>query len=33
MENANEAIYLGIYNMIFVIALSLTIFLFSSLIE
>ena len=33
MENANEAIYLGIYTMIFVIALSLTIFLFSSLME
>ncbi len=31
MENANEAIYLGVYTMIFVIALSLTIFLFSSL--
>lgn len=31
MENANEAIYLGVYAMIFVMALSLTIFLFSSL--
>lgn len=33
MENANEAIYIGIYTMIFVIALSLTIFLFSSLMD
>ena len=33
MENANEAIYIGIYTMIFVIALSLTIFLFSSLMN
>lgn len=31
MENANEAIFLGVYAMIFVMALSLTIFLFSSL--
>lgn len=33
MENANEAIYLGIYTMIFVIALSLTVFLFSSMLD
>lgn len=33
MENANEAIYIGIYTMLFVIALSLTIFLFSSLLD
>lgn len=33
MENVNEAIYLGVYTMIFVIALSLTIFLFSSLMS
>lgn len=33
MENANEAIYIGIYTLIFVIALSLTIFLFSSLMN
>ncbi len=33
MENANEAIYLGVYTMIFVIAMSLTIFLFSSLMD
>lgn len=33
MENANEAIYIGVYTMIFVIALSLTIFLFSSLMD
>ncbi len=31
MENANEAIYLGVYTFMFVMALSLTIFLFSSL--
>ena len=33
MENASEAIYLGIYTMIFVIALSLTVFLFSSMLD
>lgn len=33
MENANEAIYIGVYVMIFVIALSLSIFLFSSLLN
>ena len=33
MENANEAIYIGIYTLIFVMALSLTIFLFSSLMS
>ena len=33
MENASEAIYLGIYTMIFVIALSLTVFLFSSMLN
>ena len=33
MENANETIYLGIYTMIFVIALSLTVFLFSSMLD
>ena len=33
MENASEAIYLGIYTLIFVIALSLTVFLFSSMLD
>lgn len=33
MENVNEAIYIGVYTMIFVIALTLTIFLFSSLMS
>lgn len=33
MENANEAIYIGVYTMIFVIALSLSVFLFSSLLD
>lgn len=33
MENVNEAIYMGVYTMIFVIALTLTIFLFSSLMS
>lgn len=33
MENANEAIYIGVYTMIFVIALSLTIFLFSNMMS
>lgn len=33
MENVNEAIYIGIYTMIFVIALTLTMFLFSSLMS
>ncbi len=33
MENTNEAIYIGVYTMIFVIALSLTVFLFSSLMD
>lgn len=33
MENANEAIYIGVYTTIFVIALSLTVFLFSSLMD
>jgi len=31
MENANEAIYIGIFTFIFVIALSLTVFLFSQM--
>ena len=33
MENVNEAIYMGVYTMIFVIALTRTIFLFSSLMS
>ncbi len=33
MENASEAIYIGIYTLIFVIALSLTVFLFSSMLD
>lgn len=33
MENATEAIYIGVYAMIFVVALSVTIFLFSSLMD
>lgn len=33
MDNAMEAIYIGVYAMIFVIALSITIFLFSSLLD
>lgn len=33
MENANEAIYIGVYTTIFVLALSLTVFLFSSLMN
>ena len=33
MESVNEALYIGIYTFIFVIALSLTIFLFSSLMS
>ncbi len=33
MDNVNEAIYIGVSAMIFVIALSLTIFLFSSMMN
>ena len=33
MDSVNEALYIGIYTFIFVIALSLTIFLFSSLMS
>jgi len=33
MESVNDALYIGIYTFIFVIALSLTIFLFSSLMS
>ena len=33
MDNATEAIYIGVYAMIFVIAMSVTIFLFSSLLD
>lgn len=33
MENVNEAIYMAVYTLIFVMALSLTIFLFSSLMD
>lgn len=33
MDNVNEAIYIGVSAMIFVIALSLTIFLFSSMMD
>lgn len=33
MENANEAIYIGVYTMIFVIALSLTVMLYSNLMR
>lgn len=33
MENATEALYIGVYTMIFVISLTLTIFLFSSMMD
>ncbi len=33
MESVNDALYIGIYTFIFIIALSLTIFLFSSLMS
>lgn len=33
MDSVNEALYIGIYTFIFIIALSLTIFLFSSLMS